>query len=106
MAFRIIVVDRDGLQHSLAAEPGQSLMEMIRDGNFADPFAICGGSCSCGTCHIYVSPESIQCLPQLHEEEDMVLDGLLHRSEASRLSCQVVFTPVLNGAYLRIAPAE
>lgn len=56
------VVDREGVEHEVKAEAGLKLMEVLRDLDFGIP-AICGGMCSCGTCVVYVDPESAGSLP-------------------------------------------
>jgi 2Fe-2S ferredoxin len=36
--------------------PGRTVMEVIRDAGFDELLALCGGCCSCATCHVYVDP--------------------------------------------------
>ena len=50
----IIVTTREGKEITLAAKPGMSVMEIIRDGGIDELLALCGGCCSCATCHVYV----------------------------------------------------
>ena len=52
---RLIVVDRDGRAHDIDAKPGVRLMEVLRELDYGVA-AICGGLCSCATCHVYVEP--------------------------------------------------
>src|SRR5437764_841918 len=68
--------------------------------------AICGGMCSCATCHVYVDPEWQPRLPAMMSDERELLSELAHYRENSRLSCQVEFTPELAGLRVRIAPDE
>lgn len=68
--------------------------------------AICGGCLSCATCHIYVDGPSPETLPAPAEEEQDLLDGLLHVRENSRLSCQIEVTPDLEGLEISVAPPE
>ena len=103
----IKVTTRDGETHDLDAEENQTLMEVIRDNGIDGMDAICGGCCSCATCHVYVDPEFMAKLPPLSEDEDMLLDGSLHRKpEVSRLSCQIRVSDSLNGLSLEIAPED
>jgi 2Fe-2S ferredoxin len=81
-------------------------MEIIRNDGAEEPFALCGGSCSCATCHVYVDPAYAQALPQMAADENDVLDGASHRRETSRLSCQIAFRDALNGLKVEIAPAD
>ena len=36
-----------------------SVMEIIRDNGFDELLALCGGSRSCGTCHVFVDPQFV-----------------------------------------------
>jgi ferredoxin len=67
-------------------------MEVIRDGGIDEVLALCGGCCSCATCHIHVDPEFAAKLPAMGPDENDLLDSTADRDEFSRLSCQVVFT--------------
>ena len=104
---QITVTSRDGEKHVLDAEVNQTLMETIRDNGIQGMDAICGGCCSCATCHIYVDPSFISLLPPVSEDEDLLLDGSLHRKpEVSRLSCQIRISDALDGIKLEIAPED
>lgn len=102
---QIIVTDRSGAECPIVAEPGLSLMEAIRDNGFDELLALCGGCCSCATCHVFVETPSAG-LPPLSEDENDLLDSSDHRSETSRLSCQIALTAELNGLRVRIAPED
>ena len=99
------VVDRDGKERELNAPSGVSLMEPLRDMDDGVA-AICGGMCSCATCHVYVDPEWQPQLPAIMSDERELLSELTHYQENSRLSCQLEFTPELAGLRVRIAPDE
>jgi len=103
---QIIVVTRDGTEHQVDAEPGLSVMEIIRDAGFDELMALCGGCCSCATCHVYVAPEFGDHLPAAGADEDDLLDSSDHRGAASRLSCQLRFDGALDGLKVTIAPED
>jgi len=103
---RIIVEDRSGGVRSIEAEPELSLMEAIRDSGMDELVALCGGCCSCATCHVYVAPGSSAALPRLSGDENDLLDGSEHRTAHSRLSCQIPLTPELDGLKVKIAPED
>ncbi|QYE35558.1 2Fe-2S iron-sulfur cluster binding domain-containing protein [Polymorphobacter sp. PAMC 29334] len=102
----ILVTDRAGTEAEVAAKPGHSVMEIIRDGGFDELLALCGGSCSCATCHVYVDPEWFDKVGPANLDEDDLLDSSDHRVATSRLSCQINFTPALDGLRVRIAPED
>jgi 2Fe-2S ferredoxin len=59
--------------------------------------AECGGSCACATCHVYVAQEWVNRLPGMESEERDTLDGGFEVEPNSRLSCQMIMTPDLDG---------
>jgi 2Fe-2S ferredoxin len=99
------VVDRDGNEHSVEAKTGLKVMETLRELEYGVA-AICGGMCSCATCHVYIDPEWMARLPPRHSDEKDLLAELTHAQDNSRLSCQVEFTEALAGLKVTIAPDE
>ncbi len=102
----ITVIDRSGNARDVQADNGLSLMEVIRDNGFDELLALCGGCCSCATCHVYVAPEFAGNLPAMSEDENDLLDSTDNRDERSRLSCQVPVTDALEGVQVTIAPED
>lgn len=101
---QLIVTDRSGVAQTIDARSGQSLMEAIKAGGITELAALCGGNCSCATCHVYVDPAFADRLPKMSEDEDDLLDSSDHRQPESRLSCQVPVTAALDGLRLTVAP--
>jgi ferredoxin, 2Fe-2S len=101
---KLIVVTRDGEERAVEGEAGLSVMEVIRENGFNDLLAICGGCCSCATCHVHVDLEFAAKLPPMSEDENDLLDSSMFRDTRSRLSCQLPFGPALDG--LRVTIAE
>lgn len=99
----LTVVDREGTAHTLEAEAGLTLMEVIRDNGFDELLALCGGCCSCATCHIHVDPAYADKLPAMSDDENDLLDSSEDRNETSRLSCQIPFDDALEGIRVTIA---
>jgi ferredoxin, 2Fe-2S len=99
------VVDRDGIEHEVEARTGLKVMENLRELDYGVA-AICGGMCSCATCHVYVDPAWVDRLPAAMSDERELLSELAHTEDNSRLSCQIEFTPALAGLRVTIAPDE
>jgi len=85
------------------AANGQSLMEAIRDGGVDELLALCGGCCSCATCHVIVDEADYARVGPPGTDEEDLLDGSDHRTATSRLSCQIPFTAALDGLRVTIA---
>ena len=100
------VVDRDGVEHEVKAASGGVLMEPLRDMDDGVT-AICGGMCSCATCHVFVDEAWVPKLPKpMSDETDMIKDLVSYRPATSRLSCQIPLSNALEGLRVTIAPDE
>ena len=105
MSIRLNVVDRGGEAHEVETQAQGSLMEALRELDYGVA-AICGGMCSCATCHVFIAPEWAAKLPDRQSDELDLLTELQFRQETSRLSCQVPLTPQLDGLRVTLAPEE
>ena len=103
---QITVVNQEGEESSVEATEGRTLMETIRDSGFDELLALCGGCCSCATCHVHIDPAFKDKLPEMSEDENDLLDSSEHRDENSRLSCQIPITPALEGCKVTIAQED
>jgi 2Fe-2S ferredoxin len=103
---RMMVTDRDGILHEVEGQLGVKLMETLREYDYGVT-AICGGLCSCATCHIFIDPEWMSRLPPPQgDEKELLVELQNYDPERSRLSCQVDFTAALDGLPLTVAPDE
>ena len=103
---QIVIVARTGAEHVIDAREGSTLMEAIRDAGLDELLALCGGVCSCATCHVHVDPSWGMALPPMGEDENDLLDGSAHRDATSRLSCQIRIAEGLDGLKARIAAED
>ncbi|PBN42057.1 2Fe-2S iron-sulfur cluster-binding protein [Sphingobium sp. D43FB] len=102
----IIVTTREGEEHKLEAQVGISVMEVIRDAGLDELLALCGGCCSCATCHIYVEEGPFDALSEVTADENDLLDSSDHRNDRSRLACQLIYSDALAGLRVQIAPED
>lgn len=102
----VIVTIREGEERAIAADEGLSLMEVIRDAGIDELLALCGGCCSCATCHVKIDPAFSRLLSPMTEDESDLLDSSEHRDDTSRLSCQIPMTAALEGLRVTIAPED
>jgi 2Fe-2S ferredoxin len=102
--IKITVIDRAGDEKHFEGQEMDSLMHILRQNE--EILAMCGGSCSCATCHVILDPEYMAKLRPMSDDEDALLDGSANRTETSRLSCQIPFDATLSGLKLTIPPEE
>lgn len=104
---KLMVVTHKG--EELAIESGHadtSVMELMRDNGVPGLLALCGGCCSCATCHVWVDQAFVDKFPAPAEEESELLDSSLHRKDNSRLSCQLQWSSALDGLRVTLAPED
>jgi len=94
---------RDGARRDIEVPVGTSVMEAAIHHNLRGIDAECGGCLSCATCHIYIDPSSTARPPTPDDAELQLLEGVAaERRAESRLSCQIIVTPALQGLIVQI----
>jgi 2Fe-2S ferredoxin len=103
---KIHVIDRDGASHAITIDNELTLMEPLRELDDGIE-ALCGGMCSCATCHVFVSPEWFAKLPARQSDELELLESTENfRDGESRLACQIKVTDAIDGIHVTVAPEE
>ena len=102
--IRVRFVSADGGTVSeVEAEEGRRLLEVAQ--NDGQPLeGTCEGQMACSTCHVIVAAEDFARLPRASEEEEDMLDLAAGATRTSRLACQIVLTPDLDGLTVRMPP--
>ena len=101
----IHVTDRAGESRVIEAHPNDRLMEVLREFDWGVA-AICGGMCSCATCHVFVDDAWLDAFPQREMDEQELLEFLDHFQANSRLSCQLELGERHDGLSVTLAPEE
>ncbi len=101
----INVTDREGRKHAVEAHANDRLMEVLREFDWGVA-AICGGMCSCATCHVFVDEAWKGTFPQREMDEQELLEFLDHFQPNSRLSCQLELKDQHDGLSVVLAPEE
>src|SRR3546814_4097003 len=76
----LIVITREGNELVLEAGDGLSVMEVVRDGGVDELLALCGGCCSCATCHVYVYPDFAEKHPMASYYRNIIAHHFLDRA--------------------------
>lgn len=103
--INVDVIRQNGSVKRITAAAGANLMETIRAAGIDEMMAICGGCCSCATCHIHVDQTHSSVIPPMSEDERGILESLEHFDATSRLSCQIILTDRLDGLRV-VIPAD
>jgi ferredoxin len=103
--IRVRFIATDGTEREVQAEDGATLLDVAQaDGQPLE--GTCEGQMACSTCHVIVAAEDFARLPAAVEEEEDMLDLAVGATRTSRLACQIVLTPALDGLTVRMPPAH
>jgi ferredoxin, 2Fe-2S len=103
---KITYIQHDGTHHVLEVETGFSVMEGAVKKGIAGIDADCGGSCACGTCHVYVDGDWVDRIPPPSAAEEGMLEYVSLPNARSRLSCQIVVSPDLDGLIVQLPESQ
>jgi 2Fe-2S ferredoxin len=98
----ITVIQHDGTDHTIDAQPGKTLMESVLDNAVPGIDADCGGACACGTCHCFVPEEWQAVAGDADAMEESMLGMRPDRADNSRLSCQIQVSNAMEGMVIRL----
>lgn len=102
-APRFIYVLADGSRREIDVPKGKNAMQAAVDANVHGIVGECGGSAMCATCHVYAVNGPVAALAPVSLTEDGMLEATAsERRPESRLSCQIVADPALDGLVLQI----
>ena len=101
---KMTFVERNGIPRQVDAPLGLSVLE-IAHANDVDIEGACEGSLACSTCHVIVDPAWSGKLARPTEDEEDMLDLAFGMEKTSRLGCQIVITPELDGLVVKLPAA-
>jgi 2Fe-2S ferredoxin len=103
---KMVVTDRAGNTHEIEIAAGENIMEPLRELDDGIE-ALCGGMCSCATCHVFIQPVWAAKIESAQDDElELLEETETYRKEESRLSCQIEFEDKLDGLTFTLAPEE
>ncbi|KAF3687558.1 Ferredoxin-2, mitochondrial Adrenodoxin-like protein Ferredoxin-1-like protein Precursor [Channa argus] len=97
----VVYIDRSGQRIPVKAKVGDNVLYLAHKHGIELEGA-CEASLACSTCHVYVSAAHFDKLPEPVEREDDMLDMAPMLQENSRLGCQIILTPELDGIELTL----
>ena len=102
----IHIINRDGNLHQVLAptDMAVNLMEVVRSHELASvgTIGVCGGMAMCASCQCYITSDHD--IPEMGDDEDIMLAEAFHVEDNSRLGCQIPITEHLDGLTLELAP--
>lgn len=101
----IIYIEADGTRHEVELDEQTTLMEGATMNLVPGVEGMCGGICSCATCHCYIEGEWQDKLQPPQPNELAMLDTAKSRKDSSRLGCQILASWEMEGMEVHL-PAE
>lgn len=102
----ITFVQADGTEQLVDADSGANLMAYATRDGVKGIDGECGGSMSCGTCHVHVHPRWQAIAGAASDMERGMMDWRdSYDPAASRLSCQIILSDEMDGMVLTV-PSE
>ncbi|RID50337.1 hypothetical protein BRARA_H01074 [Brassica rapa] len=103
--INVIFVDKDGEENHIKVPVGMNILEAAHE-NDIELEGACECSLACSTCHVIVmDTEYYNKLEEPTDEENDMLDLAFALTETSRLGCQVIAKPEIDGIRLAIPSA-
>jgi 2Fe-2S ferredoxin len=99
---RVTYLEANGSEHVLDVDAQLSLMEGSILNDVPGIIGLCGGICSCATCHCYIGPEWAEKLSPPSQGELTMLERAADRRADSRLGCQIVVADAIDGIVVRL----
>lgn len=104
---KVTFLRNDGVDTVVDAPSGLSVMQTAVANGVTEILAICGGTMSCSTCHVYLVDGPLDALPAVSADEEEMLEYVAApREESSRLSCQLPINEETGGLVVRCAPKQ
>ncbi len=99
----IKIKDREGEVHEVQAptDMNMNLMEVCKAYELPVE-GTCGGMAMCASCQCYILSDHQ--LPEMSDDEDLMLAEAFYVEDNSRLGCQIPITPELEGLEVELAP--
>ncbi|SHI79050.1 2Fe-2S iron-sulfur cluster-binding protein [Aquimarina spongiae] len=99
----IKIKDREGVVHEVQGptDMNMNLMEVCKAYELPVE-GTCGGMAMCASCQCYVLSDHE--LPEMSDDEDLMLAEAFYVEDNSRLGCQIPITPALDGLEIELAP--
>lgn len=103
----VTFIQADGSETTVSGDIGDSVMATAIAQGVDGIVAECGGSMMCATCHCYVDEAWATRTGPRHDGEDDMLDCAVSEVKpVSRLSCQILLSPELDGLVIHLPEAQ
>lgn len=105
---QVTFVEANGQTTVVDVPDGENVMHGALYNGVEGIIGECGGGLACATCHCYVDAAWADKAgtPTSQEETDMLESASAELKPTSRLSCQIVMAPALDGIIVHLPDAQ
>lgn len=105
---QVTYVEANGQTTTVDVPEGENVMHGALYNGVEGIIGECGGGLACATCHCYVDAAWADKAgtPTSQEESDMLESASAELKPTSRLSCQIVMAPALDGIIVHLPDAQ
>ena len=106
---KLHIIDREGKKHTVDAEIGATLKDVVLKEISMLHFGDCGGCCACATCHIHVVGVKWQDKLKIKQnslEQELIEYEPGYVEGESRLACQISLNDELNNVTVKLRDNE
>lgn len=98
----VIFVDPSGEERAVEVPSGRSVMQAAVENDIEGIEGTCGGVLACATCHVIVDESWFDKLDPMVANEEAMLDFAEDVQQTSRLGCQIILSPALDGLRVKL----
>jgi len=102
--YKVTFILKDGSSVDVEAAEGENLLEVAHH-NHINLEGACEASLACSTCHLIVDPKWFAKLDEASDAEEDMLDYAFGLTSTSRLGCQIIMRPELDGIVVTLPQA-
>ncbi|MGL6188437.1 MAG: ferredoxin family 2Fe-2S iron-sulfur cluster binding protein [Holosporales bacterium] len=99
---KVIFIKPDETRLEVDAPLGLSLLEVAHQNGLDEIEGACEGSLACSTCHVIVDPSWYETLEEPTDDENDMLDLAFGLTPTSRLGCQIILKPEMDGLVVKL----
>jgi 2Fe-2S ferredoxin len=105
---QVTYIEASGVPHTIDLPDGENVMHGAQYNGIDGIIGECGGGLACATCHCYVDQAWAEKVggPASQDETDMLESTAAEVKPESRLSCQIVMSPELDGLIVHLPEAQ
>lgn len=104
---KVQFIQDNGQEKIVEGRVGDKILDVALANLIPGIIGECGGNLSCATCHVFINNQWIDLLPPKTADEEDMLEGTSEETtDESRLCCQIVLTPELDGIAIRVPRSQ